>query len=639
MTSHTLPMRLRRVRSWGSALLGSSVIALGLAACGGSGMVGTGGTTTGPAGCSTSTCGTAYLTITDATGDFTSYTVDVTSLRLTKADGAVVETLPVKTRIDFTQLVNVTEFVTAATIPNGDYVSATMTVDYTNAAVFVEVNGAPVQATLVDGSGKALSTLQLTVQLDNRDHLVIAPGVPARLALDFNLAASNTVDVTTMPPVVIVKPVIVASVVPIDSKDTRVRGTLVSVAPNAVPATYTVNLRPFDDDAADRGQLVVATTAQTTFEIDGKSYLGSAGITALAALPVGSLTVAVGVFDATTKAFTASSVLAGTSVRNPAFDRLRGTVISRSGNTLVVRGANLEPRETDAVRFMPHDVTLTVGSGTTVTEVGDPTTAPTIASISVGSAITAFGTEGTDSARNPTLDASSGQVRLEITSLLGLVTSSASPGHVTIDLQALNGLSASVFSFAGTGTSAAMDANPANYDVLTGALPVIGIMPAALVRLFGFVTAFGSAPPDFDARTLVDFAAVSAELEVSFGTGSTAAFSTIGATDLVLNLADPLLGKLHFIKIGPQMIDLKTLAASPPIVPNTTGMDEFAILQSAVTNGEGRINVYNSYDDFEAALAMQLNGTTTVLRVEATGHFDQASNTFTARRITVILGG
>jgi hypothetical protein len=35
----------------------------------------------------------------------------------------------------------------------------------------------------------------------------------------------------------------------------------------------------------------------------------------------------------------------------------------------------------------------------------------------------------------------------------------------------------------------------------------------------------------------------------------------------------------------------------------------------------------------------QLNGTTKVVRVEATGHFDQASNTFTARRITVILGG
>jgi hypothetical protein len=637
MTSHTLSMRLRRVRSWGSALLGSSVIALGLAACGGSGMVGTGGTTTGPAGCSTSTCGMAYLTITDATGDFTSYTVDVTSLRLTKADGAVVETLPVKTRIDFTQLVNVTEFVTAATIPNGDYVSATMTVDYTNAAVFVEVNGVPVQAKLVDGSGNALSTLPLTVQLDNKDHLVIGPGVPARLALDFNLAASNTVDVTSTPPVVTVQPVIVASVVPVDTKDTRVRGTLVSV--DTVAATYTVKLHPFEDDAADRGQLVVGTTAQTTFEIDAKSYLGSAGITALAALPAGSLTVAVGAFDATTKAFTASSVLAGTSVRNPAFDRLHGTVISRSGNTLVVRGANLEPRDTDLVRFLPLDVTLTVGSGTTVTEVGDPATPPTLTSISVGSAITAFGKTGTDAAGKPTLDATSGQVRLEVTSLSGLVTSTAMAGHVSVNLQALNGMPASVFTFAGTGTSTAMDANPANYDVLTGALPVIGLMPSAPVRLFGFVTAFGSAPPDFDARTLVDFAAVSAELEVSFDPGSTAAFSTLSATDLVLNLADPKLGKLHFIEIAAQMIDLKPLAASPPIVPDATGVDEFAILPSAVTSGEGRINVYSSYADFEAALAMQLNGTTTVLRVAATGHYDQASNTFTARRITVILGG
>jgi hypothetical protein len=41
--------------------------------------------------------------------------------------------------------------------------------------------------------------------------------------------------------------------------------------------------------------------------------------------------------------------------------------------------------------------------------------------------------------------------------------------------------------------------------------------------------------------------------------------------------------------------------------------------------------------DFEAALAADLDGTTTALRLTADGMYDAASNTFTAQRITVLL--
>src|SRR5471032_2582871 len=127
--------RLSRLARW--LLAPALLLALG---CGGGSM---GGGSSGPQGCSAMTCGTAMLTLTDATGDFTSYTVDVTSLKLTKKDGTVVETLPATTRVDFTRLVNVSELVSAATIPQGEYVSAALSVDYSNAAVYVEVNGAP----------------------------------------------------------------------------------------------------------------------------------------------------------------------------------------------------------------------------------------------------------------------------------------------------------------------------------------------------------------------------------------------------------------------------------------------------------------------------------------------------------------
>jgi hypothetical protein len=70
--------------------------------------------------------GTVNVALTDAAGDFLSYTVDVTSLSLTKDDGKVVETLPQRTRVDLAQLTDLSEFVTAASVPSGTYVSVTL---------------------------------------------------------------------------------------------------------------------------------------------------------------------------------------------------------------------------------------------------------------------------------------------------------------------------------------------------------------------------------------------------------------------------------------------------------------------------------------------------------------------------------
>src|SRR5213594_465390 len=88
--------------------------------------------------------GVVAIGLTDTPGDFLTYTVDVTSLTLTKADNTtVVQTLPQRTRVDFARSVDLTEFVTAVTIPAGTYVSATLNLDYNNADIQVEdSNGA-----------------------------------------------------------------------------------------------------------------------------------------------------------------------------------------------------------------------------------------------------------------------------------------------------------------------------------------------------------------------------------------------------------------------------------------------------------------------------------------------------------------
>ena len=68
---------LKRLGGLARVMLAPALV-LALVGCGGGG--GMSGSSSSPAagGCSASSCGTAMITLTDATGDFTSYTVDVT---------------------------------------------------------------------------------------------------------------------------------------------------------------------------------------------------------------------------------------------------------------------------------------------------------------------------------------------------------------------------------------------------------------------------------------------------------------------------------------------------------------------------------------------------------------------------------
>src|SRR6266699_1506792 len=289
--------------------------------------------------------GVVAIGLTDARGDFLTYTVDVTSLTLAKADGTFVQTLPQRTRIDFAQIVDLTEFMTAATIPADTYVSATLNVDYTNADIRVDDGtGTPVavpSANIRDRLNNPVTTLSMSVTLDNARQLVIAPLVSSLLDLDFNLAALNLVDMSDPAnPVVTVNPLLVADVNPDAPKPHRIRGPLDAVDTRA--GSFTLILRPFNLLQGDHGRLTFLTDSNTTFEINQTTFQGSAGLTALSQQPRFTATVAVGTLDLTTRRFIATEVLAGPSVPFGTSDVLTGNVISRSSSTtFVVKGAEL----------------------------------------------------------------------------------------------------------------------------------------------------------------------------------------------------------------------------------------------------------------------------------------------------------
>ncbi len=315
----------------------------------------------------------------------------------------------------------------------------------------------------------ALGVVDLAIRLDNRNHVVIAPGRPALLQLDFDLAASHEVDITTTPATAVSAPFIVATIEPVEDKELRVRGPLVSVDTNA--SSYVIDLRPFNHPSARLGLLTVNTTADTAFEIEGVEFTGSAGLAELAGQPAGTRTAAFGVLDVSDREFTASDVLAGDSVPGPNFDFVHGNVTARVGDTLTVRGGTIIRRD-DSVRFIRGDITVLIGPETIVTKQGGGANLLRPDAISVGQRIFAFG-DASPTDDDIVLDATAGRVRMKLTHLSGTVVS-ALPGQVTLDLFAIDGRRPAIFDFAGTGTSAAMDADPMNYEIETGALNVLG---------------------------------------------------------------------------------------------------------------------------------------------------------------------
>jgi len=575
-------------------------------------------------------CGTVYVGLTDADGDFLNYTVDVVSLSLETANGRVVETLPRSTRINFTEYVDLTELFTAAAVPPASYVAGTITLDYSDAEVFVELNGESVEANVVDADGNAVTQTSLSISLADRDRLVVTRGRPAFLQVDFDLEASHSIDLTTAPVTATVDPVILAEVSPVDEKTIRVRGPVVDV--NVAASEYTVAVRPFRDRDGDFGRVAVQVTDSTEFEVNGEPFTGAAGLDALAAAGNGTASVALGVLDVATRTFTSERTLAGSSVPGIDSDAIVGSIIARNGNTLTIRGATVIPRGS-----RPHyhdDVFVEVGDDTRVFKDGEGVAS--IADLSVGQRVTIRGRQplATTSATAPDIlfDATDGFVRMHVSRLSGIVND-AMPGQTDIELRTVNRRRASIFDFTGTGSSPEVDADPDNYEVATGALSVDNFAPGQPIVVRGFPAPFGVAPPDFDGRTLTDFTDVRSELSLGWGNeGTLAPLQAIGPDALLLDNQNPDIGKRRFIRQGPVLIDLTDLPSGTTIVPTETGRSLFSI-----KTGDS-IRLYTDFSEFTDDLALSLDGATVAEALFANGSFDLAQNTLTANKVTVLLG-
>jgi hypothetical protein len=125
-----------------------------------------------------------------------------------------------------------------------------------------------------------------------------------------------------------------------------------------------------------------------------------------------------------------------------------------------------------------------------------------------------------------------------------------------------------------------------------------------------------------------------AQMDIDWSnSGATMPFKALSAADLDLDVSNASIGSKHRIQVDPQDVDIRSLSSDLSITGSSSGMTLYAI---AKRHGGATYN-FASFSDFEAALAADLDGTTTALRLTADGAYDSATNTFTAQRITILL--
>ncbi len=612
-------------------------------------------------GCSASTivsAGTPVMTVSsEAAGDFSSYIVGINVYSLTRNDGYVVYPSnegAAEEYVDLTKRVDLTELLSALGITTGTYTSASIGLDFTNANVYLK--GKQTAATVDNSSGSNPGVVDVTVKFDPSDPLVVSQSKSTPMAIDVDLAASNSINLSKN--AVTVKPFLVATARPADTAPVRAEGTFVYA--NVGGSNFTENIRPFDDSySSSVGALTVNINASTYFDIDGTPYAGAAGLAAMAAqsstsqLNSNTMVVAygsMGDLSTITPTFNATQVYVGTSVASPGAMEVRGIVTARSGNTLTLLDANYLCQQGASGGYPSwthfQTATVNVGSSTNVTKAGTVASGLSDQSISVGQQIFATGAANltcplaiSDTA-SLTLNSTSGEVRLEPTTLWGTLSSGAT-GSATLDLTTTGQIGlypASAFTFTGTGISSASDANPASYVVDTGTVDESATASGTLLRAEGFVTPFGSAPPDFTASSVTPGASEPSTLIVQWGTGTTgttAPFTTYSTSGLVVNLGNSSI-TTAIIRTGPQTVQLASLSASPTILPGCqstcTGNAEYAI--GNATNG---VSEFGSASSFLSGLTSTLNGSTAVFKLVATGTYDSSNNTFYSQRIDVAL--
>jgi len=355
--------------------------------------------------------------------------------------------------------------------------------------------------------------------------------------------------------------------------------------------------------------------------------MGQDGLLALEQLPRLTATIVIGELKPRLNAFIAREVYAGSSVPGGDKDVVKGTVISRDSTSLTVKGATLLRSAGSAV--FNDTITILVGDTTRVKRQLSMDTY-TNQDISVGQRITVFGTLTDSAAPNLELDATSGMIRMQMSTVNGNALSGmdSDPAiSLVLSVQSINKRRMGMFDFTGTGIDTANDADPSNYEINKGNLDLSAVANNAPVKVRGFVAAWNSAPNDFDAFTVIDVSDVRAAITLNWDPATTMPFVDMSSNALTVNLDG--VGVFHHVSRGGIATDLNSFATAAIIQPGVEGEGFYALSE------QGSVQIHFNFADFVADLEARLGTGAQVANLIAAGKFDDASAILTARRIAI----
>lgn len=241
----------------------------------------------GGSGGGSSGTGQVSVASTDAaSANIDAFVVDVTSIQLTRENGAVVGVLSDTTRVDFAEEHELSDLLTAVQVGRGVYRSMVLDLDFSTADIEITDGTSTKKATTIlvedPSTGTAAAPtgpVAVTVALSGRHPLVIAPGIPAHLVFELDLDQSCQVDFASS--TVTIRPVFHVDADLKRPKVARIRGLLKGV--NTTAGTFDLEIHPLRPLA--HGLITIATDASTQFDGNGGSGTGATGLAQLAAVP------------------------------------------------------------------------------------------------------------------------------------------------------------------------------------------------------------------------------------------------------------------------------------------------------------------------------------------------------------------
>jgi hypothetical protein len=584
-----------------------------LAACHGGGSGGSSSTPLNTNGNNNNSSSTApgSVSVTDAASDqITTFEVNVTAIDLTRMDGAVVHALPQTTRVDFAELVNESQLLSAFSLLAGTYKNVAITFDLSasaNPQVVIAGNSSP--ATLLDSSGNPITgTVTETLKFPNANPLIVLPGLHNDIAIDFDLDASCTIDSTAN--TVTLGTMLQATQNSVAPKFNRAYGTLSSTPANQ---SFTITLNsPLS--LVPGPTVTIDTTSATLFFVDGK--VGD--FSALAAKPTGTAILAAGTWSGAT--FTAFGVEAWTPL-----DAVEGHVLSRdSAGNLTVIGRGEVVGSGSAMfntQFTVNATTTKVYQRPIPAATAPAGTALDQTAIAVGQRIMARGKlSGTS------LDATvaSGHVSLEETGIFGYANATPTGSVLVMNVARIGRRPIGDFNFT---VGATAIADPANYLVNTSTMNVGSIAAGAPLAVRGIMTPITtpSGQPNANALTVVDRSNAASFLTVGWPLGSASPFASATSSEIDLDLTNT----------GRAIVDqgfISPVTFAKTDVPKLVALNGAAAPLYAIAQS-GSLTVYTDFGSFEADLASRIAGGGKLRMICAVGKYDAPSKTLSAARV------